>query len=53
MMKTWGADNHGYLVECRAIEGRLAEEGLEDEEVPATVDNMISPLLSKFNDVFY
>lgn len=38
-------------MECRAIEGRVAVEDLDDEEVLAIVDNMISPLLNKFSDV--
>ena len=51
MMKTWGVGDHGYLVECRATEGRVAMEDLDDEDVLAIVDDMISPLLNKFSDV--
>lgn len=51
MMKTWGADDQGYLVEYRVMEGNLFVKGLYDEE-ELTVDNMIPPLPSKFSDVF-
>ncbi|TYK28637.1 ty3-gypsy retroelement transposase [Cucumis melo var. makuwa] len=42
MMETWEADDQGFWVECRAMEGGLILEELYDEEVVPTVENTIS-----------
>ena len=51
MMKTWNTKDQGYLVECRAMEGRVSMEEIHTEE-RAAVDSVIPPLLKKFKDVF-
>lgn len=52
MMKSWDADDHGLLVECRAMESSLTVEEMYDEELVPTIDNSIPALLDKYNDAF-
>ncbi|TYK02034.1 transposon Tf2-1 polyprotein isoform X1 [Cucumis melo var. makuwa] len=52
MMKTWEGEDQGFLVECRAIEGKVPVATFYEEELETTVDNSIPPLLKKFLDVF-
>ena len=52
MMKTWEVDDQGFLVECRALEGRTTVEEWYDEEVVPPVENTISSLLNQFEDMF-
>ena len=52
IVKSWVGEDQGFLVECQAIKGNVAMEELYKEESELTVDNAISPLLRKFEDVF-
>ena len=45
-------EDQGFLVECRALEGRATVEEWYDEEVVPPVENTISSLLNRFEDVF-
>ena len=51
MMKTWNTEDQGYLVECRAMEGKLTAEELNTADDMIIVDTIIPPLLNKFHDV--
>ncbi|KAA0036461.1 tyrosine-specific transport protein 1-like isoform X1 [Cucumis melo var. makuwa] len=52
MMKSWGIEDKGFLIECRAMEGSLSIEELYDEEVVPTINESIPALLNKYEDVF-
>ncbi|KAA0042969.1 gypsy/ty3 element polyprotein [Cucumis melo var. makuwa] len=47
-----GAEDQGFLVECRALKGGLSVEAIYDEEVVPIIENTISPLLNRFDDAF-
>lgn len=52
MMKTWASSHQGFLIECRVMEGSIeSEEDYEMEEV-LTVEESVSVILKKFEDVF-
>lgn len=51
-MKSWGIEDKGFLIECRAMEGSLSIEELYDEEVVPTINESIPALLNKYEDVF-
>ena len=52
LMKSWGEDDQGFLVECRALERResLEEEDSFDEVL--TVEESVTVVLKSFEDVF-
>ncbi|KAA0045136.1 ty3-gypsy retroelement transposase [Cucumis melo var. makuwa] len=52
MMKSWEGEDQGFLVECRAIEGKVPVATFYEEKVESPVDNSIPPLLKKIADVF-
>ncbi|KAA0025151.1 ty3-gypsy retroelement transposase [Cucumis melo var. makuwa] len=47
-----GNERSWVLRECIALKGRTTVEELYDEEVVLTVENTVSSLLNKFEDVF-
>ncbi|TYK18318.1 ty3-gypsy retroelement transposase [Cucumis melo var. makuwa] len=52
IVKSWAGEDQGFLVECQAIKENVAMEELYKEESELIVDDAISPLLRKFEDVF-
>ncbi|KAL0554844.1 hypothetical protein IC582_008772 [Cucumis melo] len=51
-MKSWGADDQGFLVECRTIECGLLEEHEQDRGQGREDEEAIATLLKQFASVF-
>ncbi|KAA0059567.1 Ty3/gypsy retrotransposon protein [Cucumis melo var. makuwa] len=52
LMKSWGADDQGFLVECRTIECGLLEEHEQDRGQGREDEEAIATLLKQFASVF-
>ncbi|KAA0062156.1 Ty3/gypsy retrotransposon protein [Cucumis melo var. makuwa] len=52
MMKSWEAEDQGFLVECRAIERRDIKGREEDDELKETKEGKITAIISKYSKVF-
>ena len=51
-MKSWGDEDQGYLVECRALERREALERDNSNDEVLTVEESVAAVLKSFEDVF-
>lgn len=44
MMKYWGIEDQGFLIECRAMEGSLSIEEMYDEIMPTINESIPAPI---------